>query len=452
MSDPGPRKSILLVEDDAILNDLVTRQLRGVGYNVNSAKRWRDAEAILAESEPDLVILDMCLPDANGADVIPKLSEDHPVIVLTAYGSIQNAVQAIKTGAFEYLSKPVNFDELEVEVERALKTAELQRDMEFVRDRERAGRKALMVGESPALKQLIGLIDAVAPSNATVLVQGESGTGKELVAREVHERSPRHDRNFVALDCCTLTENLFESELFGHERGAFTGAVSQKRGLIEAADGGTLFLDEIGEISPVGQAKLLRVIETRKFRRVGGVKDLEADVRIVAATNRDLGRQAREGTFRPDLYYRLSAFVVQVPPLRERRDDIAVLARHFLSRHDFSRRVHKDLSIGAERMLVSYDWPGNVRELRNVMERAIILSGTDPLVRSRHMGLPRSVERADTSAVRMSFEHEPSLEEVKRQYVESLHRKYRGHRAKLAAALDVSERNLYRLLKRYSLE
>jgi DNA-binding NtrC family response regulator len=445
-------KTILLVEDDVVLNELVSRQLKGVGYNVRSAKRWREAEAILAQCEPDLIILDMCLPDANGADIIPKLSEDHAVIVLTAFGSIQNAVQAIKTGAYEYLSKPVNFDELEVEVERALKTAELRRDIEFVRDRERAGRKSLMVGESPALLQLMKLIDAVAPSNATVLIQGESGVGKELVAREVHERSPRHDRNFVALDCCTLTENLFESELFGHERGAFTGAIAQKRGLIEAADGGTLFLDEIGEISAVGQAKLLRVIETRKFRRVGGVKDLEADVRIVAATNRDLARLAREGTFRSDLYYRLSAFVVQVPPLRERREDIAILARHFLAKHDFSRRVQKSLSQGAERMLVGYDWPGNVRELRNVMERAIILSGADSMVRSRHLGLPQTVERAATGAVRMSFEHEPSLEDVKRQYVESLHRKYGGHRSKLAVALGVSERNLYRLLKRYGLE
>jgi two-component system NtrC family response regulator len=447
-----PKKTILLVEDDAVLNGLVTRQLRGIGYGVIPAKSWREAENVLAGTEPDLVILDMCLPDANGTEIIPKLAIEFPVIVLTAYGSIQSAVQAIKTGAVEYLAKPVNFDELEVEVSRALENATLKRDIEFVRDRERAGRKSLMVGESKALRQLIGLIDAVAQSNATVLIQGESGVGKELVAREIHDRSPRADRNYVALDCCTLTENLFESELFGHERGSFTGAVAQKRGLIEAADGGTLFLDEIGEISPVAQAKLLRVIESRTFRRVGGVKDLHADVRIVAATNRDLGDLARQGTFRADLYYRLSAFVVMVPPLRERRDDVLVLARHFLANHDFSRRVRKELSRGAERLLVGYDWPGNVRELRNVMERAIILSGNEPLIRSSHLGLTQANDRAATGAVKLLFDHEPSLEDVKRHYVESLHRKYGGHRANLAAALDVSERNLYRLLKRFGIE
>ena len=448
----APKNTIMLVEDDAVLNDLIARQLRGIGYEVVCAKRWREAEQVIARDEPDLIVLDMCLPDADGAEIVPRLACEHPVIVLTAYGSIQNAVQAIKSGAVEYLSKPVDFDELEVEVERALANAALKRDIEFVRTRERAGRKSLMVGESPALRQLMGLIDAVAQSNATVLVQGESGVGKELVAREIHERSPRHDRNYVALDCCTLTESLFESELFGHERGAFTGAIAQKRGLIEAADGGTLFLDEIGEISPVAQAKLLRVIETRKFRRVGGVKDLEANVRIVAATNRDLAQLVREGSFRADLYYRLSAFVVTVPPLRNRREDIATLARHFLAKHDFSRPIHKELSREAERLLVGYDWPGNVRELRNVMERAIILSGGETLVRSRHLGLPQGQERGTTSIVQLTFEHEPTLEEVKRTFVETLHRKYSGHRAKLAVALGVSERNLYRLLKRFGLE
>ncbi len=452
MTELAQKRSILLIEDDAVLNDLISRQLKAIGYKVVSAKRWREAETILSTDEPDLVVLDICLPDADGADIVPKLACECPVIVLTAYGSIQNAVQAIKSGAVEYLSKPVDFDELEVEVERALANAALKRDIEFVRTRERAGRKSLMVGESPALRELMTLIDAVAPSNATVLIQGESGVGKELVAREIHERSPRHDRNYVALDCCTLTENLFESELFGHERGSFTGAVAQKRGLIEAADGGTLFLDEIGEISPVAQAKLLRVIETRKFRRVGGVKDLEAETRIVAATNRDLAQLVREGSFRADLYYRLSAFIVTVPPLRERREDIATLARHFLAKHDFSRPVHKELSREAERLLVGYDWPGNVRELRNVIERAIILSGAEPQVRARHLGLPQAQERHSTSAVQLTFEHEPTLEEVKRSFVENLHRKYSGHRAKLAVALGVSERNLYRLLKRFGLE
>ena len=451
MSAGEARRSILLVEDDALLRDLIGRQLHQAGYAVRSARLWRDAEAVLAQTEPDLIILDMRLPDANGLDLIAHLAEEHPVVVLTAFASIENAVQAVKRGAVAYLSKPVNLDELELEISRAIETATLRRDYAFVRDQQRARRQSLMVGASPALKQLEGLIDAVAQSTATVLIEGESGVGKELAAREIHDRSPRAERNYVVLDCCTLNENLFESELFGHEKGAFTGAITQKRGLIEAADGGTLFLDEIGEISAAAQAKLLRVIETRQFRRVGGVKDLSADTRIVAATNRDLAQMAKEGKFREDLYYRLSAITVRVPPLRERREDIAKLARHFLEKHDFSRPVKKELSRAAEAMLVAYDWPGNVRELRNTMERAIILSGADPMIHARNLGISTR-ESAQAGMIRMTFDHEPTLDDVKERYVRMLHAKYSGHRARLAAALGVSERNLYRLLARLGLE
>ncbi|MBL8565559.1 MAG: sigma-54-dependent Fis family transcriptional regulator [Hyphomicrobiaceae bacterium] len=445
------KKSLLVVEDDAVLRQLISRQLEDLGYRVMSAKCWRDVQAALTSFEPDLVILDMRLPDANGLDVMDEIASEHPVIVLTAYASIQNAVQAVRKGAVGYLSKPVNLDELELEVARAIENAAIKRDYEFVRGRERATRQSLLVGDSPALRELEGLIGAVAQSPATVLLEGESGVGKELAAREIHERSPRAERNYVVLDCCTLQENLFESELFGHEKGSFTGAVAQKRGLIEAADGGTLFLDEIGEISPSAQAKLLRLIETRSFRRVGGTKDLTSDARIVAATNRDLAQMAREGRFRADLYYRLSAFVIRLPPLRERRNDIPILARHFLEKHDFSRRIRKDLSRTAERTLVAYDWPGNVRELRNVMERAIILSGGDSTIHQRHFGLPADAGGA-SSDIKLNFDHVPTMEEVRRTYVEMLHAKLSGHRANLAAALGISERNLYRLLQRYGLE
>ena len=445
------KKTILLVEDDSVLKALIARQLEQIGYRVQAANGWREGDALLNRFEPDLIILDMRLPDANGLDLIEKLAADHAVIVLTAYASIQNAVQAVKSGAVAYLSKPVNLEELELEVSRALKNLALQRDYEFVRDRQKAKRQSLMVGDSPALSELERLIDAVAQSTTTVLLEGESGVGKELAAREIHDRSPRSERNYVVLDCCTLHDNLFESELFGHEKGAFTGAISQKRGLIEAADGGTLFLDEIGEISPAAQAKLLRIIETGQFRRVGGVKDLRADARIVAATNRDLAQMAKEGRFRQDLYYRLSAFAIRLPPLRDRREDVPMLASHFLEKHDFSRRFKKELSRGAERRLISYGWPGNVRELRNVIERAIILSGPDAVIHSRHLGLPEE-NGAEAGEIRMNFDHEPTLEEMKKNYVKMLHAKYSGHRARLAGALGVSERNLYRLLQRYGLE
>ncbi len=445
------KKSILVVEDDNVLKDLIARQLAHIGYRIQTAKCWKDTEALLQHSEPDLIILDMRLPDANGLDLIKTLADDHTVIVLTAYASIQNAVEAVKNGAFAYLSKPVNLEELELEVARALQSTALKRDYEFVRDRQRAKRQSLLVGSSPALRELDQLIDAVAQSTTTVLLEGESGVGKEVAAREIHERSARAERNYVVLDCCTLHENLFESELFGHEKGAFTGAVSQKRGLIEAADGGTLFLDEMGEISPTSQAKLLRVIETRQFRRVGGIKDLTADARIIAATNRDLATMAKEGRFRQDLYYRLSAFTIRVPPLRERREDIAILARYFLEKHDFSRRFKKELSRGAERALVAYDWPGNVRELRNVIERAIILSGAESIIHARHLGLPHDAGNG-SGEIKLAFDHEPTLEDVRLSYVKLLHSKYSGHRAKLASVLGVSERNLYRLLQRYGLE
>lgn len=450
--DRKMRRNILVIEDDNVLSHLISEELTANGYAVARVANWREGEAYLTREEPDLILLDIRLPDANGMDLVPKLASVYPVMVLTAYGSIRNAVQVMKSGVVHYLSKPIDIEELELEVGRALENADLRRDYEFVKDRQRevSARKSFLVGNSEALKRIITLIDAVATTDTTVLIQGESGVGKELVAREIHQRSARSNGNFVAVDCCTLQENLFESELFGHERGAFTGAVSQKRGLIEGTNDGTLFLDEIGELSLAMQAKLLRVIETFRFRRLGGVKDLTSHTRVVAATNRDLSDMSEKGKFRRDLYYRLSAFVITVPPLRTRREDIPALTHYFLSNHDFSRRLHKQLSTDALRTLMSYDWPGNVRELRNVMERAVILSGDHRLIHARHLGLP---EAAVPSArgVEISFDHEPTLEEVKKRYLETLMKKYSGHRAKLASCLGISERNVYRLIERYGL-
>ena len=282
-----------------------------------------------------------------------------------------------------------------------------------------------------------------------MLIHGESGAGKELVAHEIHERSPRAGRNYVALDCCTLHENLFESELFGHERGAFTGASMLKRGLIEAADGGTLFwtrsanfLHSAGEAAAGDRDQ---AVPPRRQR-----EGLTADVRIVAATNRDLAELARDGGFRADLYYRLSAFELKVPPLRQRREDILPLANHFIEKHDFSRRVVKTLSAAAERALVEYNWPGNVRKLRNVIERAIILSGNDGTIKLQHVTLSEASQTR--GAVTLSFDREVKLEDVEHAYVEAMHRKYSGHRSRLARALGISERNLYRLLSKYGLE
>jgi transcriptional regulator with PAS, ATPase and Fis domain len=335
------------------------------------------------------------------------------------------------------------------------------------------------VGNSPALGEVYKLVEAVAPTDVTVLIEGESGVGKELVAHEIHRRSLRGAGKYVTVDCCSLHETLFESELFGHERGAFTGADRKKIGLIETAEGGTLFLDEIGEIDASVQAKLLRVLETGRFRRLGGTKDLECDVRIIAATNRNLeqmshlqisrreyaGPERREtlspaygspgakhqAPFRPDLYFRLSRFVIRVPPLREHREDIPDLAKHFVGQRRFALDVTKSFSGKAIKRLTSYDWPGNVRELRNVVERAIIVSGREPKIRAEHLTFSPSGKDASIGTT-LSFSDEPTLQDVEVEYFKNLLDKYSGHREQVAHAAGISVRNLYRLIKKYQLD
>ncbi len=452
MTENRTAKTVLVVEDDAVLNDLVVTQLASLGLTSLGATSWKQAEDILTTSVLVLVLLDIRLPDVDGLDLVAQLSTQVPIVILTAYGSIEQAVDAMKAGASEYLSKPVNLEELEFAVKRTLDNAELRKSIEFFRANQGTWRKAFMIGTSDALMRVEQLVDAIAVEHTIVLIQGESGVGKELVARDIHDRSKRSEKNFVALDCCTLQENMFESELFGHEAGAFSGATSQRKGLISSADGGTLFLDEIGELSTGIQSKLLRVLETGEYRRLGGVKDLRSDARIVAATNHDLEEMTAAGQFRKDLYYRLNAFVINVPPLRSRREDIPSLARHFLENHDFSRRIDIEISPEAERALLAYDWPGNVRELRNVIERAIILSGQSGVITADHLGLSQpAIAHVGDVTVKLSFEHEPTLEELKLAYITNLYKKYSGHRAQIADSLGISERNVYRMIKRYGL-
>ncbi|MDJ0949054.1 MAG: sigma-54 dependent transcriptional regulator [Alphaproteobacteria bacterium] len=443
-------EKILVIEDDVTLNALIAKQLSRIGYRVHEANNWGEAEAYLARNEPQLILLDPKLPDADGFEKLPALVTQQPVIVLTAYGSVQNAVKSMQTGAADYMVKPVNLDELELVVQRVLETALLRQEHQFYRAQIQSRRRSFLTGHSPALRRVESLIDSVAPTDMTVLIQGESGVGKELVAHEIHARSPRSIRNFVALDCCTLQETLFESELFGHERGSFTGAYRQKKGLIEGAESGTLFLDEIGEISPPVQAKLLRMLETGYFRRVGGTKDLSANVRIVAATNAELEDRIQDGSFRADLFYRLSTFVIRVPPLRSRREDIPELVGFFIRNHGFSRRVNQTVSDGALRKLTAYDWPGNVRELKNVIERAIILAGESSEIRAEHLTFGAS-DQTGVSEVTLSFDREPTLEQVRRDYIAFLLERHDGRRADVAQALGISERNLYRLIQKYRL-
>jgi DNA-binding NtrC family response regulator len=442
---------ILVVDDDKVLNRLVIEQLKNMGYNGNSAHSWAEAQDYLSKNEPGLVILDCRLPDCDGYKVIPELSEQQPVIVFTAYASVRSAVNAIKNGATEYLTKPVDLEEFELVVTRVLEHATLRRDHKFCKQKMQALNGKNVLGHTMAMQNVHNLINSVAPSDMTVLIEGESGVGKQLVAQEIHRNSTRSEFHFVEIDCCSLHEQLFESELFGHERGAFTGANSRKQGLIEGAENGTLFLDEIGEIDSSIQSKLLRVLESGQFRRLGGTKDLKANVRIVAATNKQLEKMSSEGSFRPDLYYRLSAFMLQVPPLRERREDISDLVNYFILNHDFSRRFNKEISPKTMEELIQYDWPGNIRELKNVVERAIILSGDQSIILPSHLTYAIT-QTAGSMGVSLNFNHDPTLKEIEQLYLQKIITKFSGNRAHVAEIMGISERNLYRLIRKYQID
>jgi len=453
--------SILVVEDDTVLNRLLVKELGKAGYEVDGALSWQEARRRIAAFAPNLVLLDVNLPDADGFGPLSELARSRPVVMLTAYGNVNQAVEAMRLGAADYLVKPVNLDELEIVIRDALERSQWHAQKAI----RQADAASAMIGESPAMQQLRHLIAEVAGSDVTVLIQGESGAGKELVAQAIHAASPRHAESFVVVDCCTLQESLFESELFGHERGAFTGADRRKAGLIEAAEHGTLFLDEIGEASAAIQAKLLRVLETGRFRRVGANADLRADARIVAATNRDLRQRVSTGQFRDDLYYRLSTFVIDVPPLRARCTDIALLAKHFAARRRQSMGLAPvTFSAAAIDRLLAYDWPGNVRELRNVVERALILLGDRREVDAAHLGAleigagaPASAAPAGAAAPGaqtldeqgLTLHGEPTLEIIEREYLASLLKKYGGNRRRVAEVMGVSERTAYRMMDRH---
>lgn len=438
--------SILLVGGDDRSRGDLAETLQQCGYWVTAAANGDGAQRALVAQPPDLILLQDPWSHDVGRAAVERWTQDYPLLVLCSEAGVAAALEALRLGATEFLVRPVDRDELTGAIRRIVDHAILYRRGEFYTSVVRHEAPSLLVGESEPLRRLLSDLQAVAPTEATVLILGESGVGKEKVAQEIHRLSPRASGPLVAVDCCSLPETLFESELFGHERGAFTGAAQKKPGLIEQARGGTLFLDEIGEIPAPIQAKLLRVLETKRFRRLGSATDLEAEVRIVAATNRDLAGMAQRGEFRQDLLYRLNAFVVAVPPLRQRREDIAPLVRHFLAHPGFSTRIVKRVSEPAMQQLAAYDWPGNVRELRNVVERAIILSGNKLKIAPEHLTLPQSAERHVAAGVTLSFDHEPTLAEIERHYLQLLLARHQGRRAAVARALGIGERTLYRLL------
>ncbi len=439
-------KTILLVDDDAIFRSLLTRCVSDMGHEAIGCGTWTEAKAWLAEHEPDLIVLDYKLPDADSETLLAQLASRFAVVVLTGYGSIKNAVSVIQAGAADYLTKPVGLDEFRFALTRVLENAALRARCDYYRSLIAQGQAGTLVGKSPAMLAVHKLVSAVAPTEATVLIQGESGTGKEVLAQALHRQSLRNENALTTLDCSSFQEALFESELFGHERGAFTGADRQKKGMIEEAEGGTLFLDEIGEVSPTLQAKLLRVLETGTYRRLGGTKTLQANVRFIAATNIDLAQAAQNGSFRADLYYRLSSFVITMPPLRERREDIGLLAQHFIEK--FSKTTRPSLSQAAYSILLSHPWPGNVRELRNAIERALILCAGAPSIEAEHLAFINP--NVGLTGLALQFNNEPTLEDIERSYfLEALNR-HGGNRAQIAKTLGVSERQVYRMVKKYA--
>ena len=443
--------NILIVDDEKNMRFVVGRALSGAGHDVREASSGEEALAAFQESIPDLVILDQRMPGMGGLNTLTEIKKEHPqlpVIMLTAHGNVESAVQAMKAGATEYLTKPFDVEELKLTVAKALKVSRLEQQVDFLRgELDRDYDTSGIIGESPQMKEIMQTVARVAASDASVMIYGESGTGKELIARAVHEQSSRHDKPFIQLSCAALPETLLESELFGYEKGAFTGAGDSKPGRFELADTGTLFLDEIGDISLTVQVKLLRVLEQMSFERLGGSKTINVDVRLIGATNRDLPAMIKKGEFREDLYYRLNVIPIGMPPLRERRGDIALLARHFLERF----APDKKLADASLKLLKDYYWPGNVRELQNTIERATILSREqvirpEDLPAEVRMGAPLSGE-----AIRLPAEG-VALEKVERELIMQALERTGGNRTRAAELLGISRHTLLYRVEKYGLE
>ncbi len=387
--------NILVIDDEKLIRWSLKERLTREGHAVTEAEDGKSAAAALEAELPDLVLLDMKLPDTDGLTILKSIQErapELPVIIITAYSTVDTAVEAMRLGAYDYISKPFDLDELTITARRALEASALRREVkEHAREQKSKFGIHNLVGKARSMQEIGALVRKVSQSQAsTVLIRGESGTGKDVIARAIHVESARADKPFMNITCTALQDTLLESELFGHEKGAFTDAKNQKKGLFELANGGTVFLDEIGDMSPTLQAKLLRALEERAFRRVGGSQDIKVDVRIIAATNRPLEKLIEEKKFREDLYYRLNIITVDVPPLRDRRADIPLLVDHFLKRFasEFRKSVN-DVSSEGLRKLEGYDWPGNVRELKNVIERAVLL-GSGPVIAADDLTLGRA--------------------------------------------------------------
>lgn len=444
---PAERARLLAVDDDPGILEMERDVLSAEGYVVETALSGEDAIRRAHESPFDIVLSDLRMPSMDGLDLLKEFAEidpEMPVIILTGHGDITSAVASIKNGAYDYLTKPLHVQKLVITVEKALERRQLRANIDLLQKQIR-GRDHLgaLIGTCPAVQQVFQKIEHVAPTNSTVLILGDSGTGKEMVAKEIHRLSPRHDRPFVALSCSNLPQALLESELFGHERGSFTGATACKPGLFEAAQGGTIFLDEIASTSTQTQAGLLRVLQEREVRRVGSNVSRKVDVRVIAATNLDLDKAMEEGTFRADLYYRLSSVVLTLPRLRDRVEDIPLLASHFLQKVcENLKKPPRRLSPRAMELLTGYAWPGNVRELENVIEHAVIFS-------PREVIRPKDLTRSVAGLFR--DEYPDTLEDLEKRHIEEILKRTSGNKVHAAKILGIPRSSLYRKLRRFEL-
>jgi two-component system nitrogen regulation response regulator NtrX len=458
-------ESILIVDDEEPILNSLSRVLEDEGYGVTVAKSGGEALKVMAADPPDLLLLDIWMPEMDGLQTLKRAREQSPrlqVMMMSGHGSIETAVKAIKLGAYDYIEKPLSLENVTLRVRHALDQHRLEE--ENLTLRAKVERRFELVGTSPAMQRLRQLIATAGPTNGRVLVSGENGTGKELVARAIHQQSPRRDKPFVAVNCAAIPENLIESELLGHERGAFTGATVQKRGQFEQADGGTLFLDEIGDMSLNTQAKVLRVLQEQQFMRVGGIKVIKVDVRVIAASNKNLAQEIEKGHFRDDLFYRLNVLPMEVPPLRDRREDIPLLVRHFLQTHAEEQWLKvKEVTPEAMEVLKQYDWPGNIRELRNLIERLMIMvpgavieaSHAAMFLQSR-VGVPMGASSGTSSMSVLTAKHYESLRDARnafeREYISRKLREHSWNVSRTADDLQIERSHLHRKIKLLNIE
>jgi DNA-binding NtrC family response regulator len=454
---PDSMKHVLLVEDEAPLREALAEQLADRGYAVEQAESGETALAKLADFAFDVIITDLRLPGIDGSAVIDAALDRYPdivAIVVTGFGTVKDAVEAIKRGAWDFVSKPFQIDELLLALDSALEQRRLKSENAYLRAQlDERHRFEGLIGKSPAMKRLFQLLETVAATNSTILITGETGTGKEVVARAIHHNSPRKTHRFVALNCSAIPETLLEAEIFGHVRGAFTGAIGNREGRLEQAHRGTLFLDEVGTMSPGLQMKLLRVLQEREFERVGDSKTTKVDVRVIAATNSDLQKMVAEGQFREDLYYRLNVIPVHIPPLRERRDDIPLLVQHFLEKFRGGGTVVVTVSQEAMRRLMSYAWPGNVRQLENATERAVAFGGSRGQIEAAD--LPPEVAGAEPPSVSGSLalpddgmDLDAFVANIERELIQRSLERTGGNKGQAAKLLNLKRTTLVEKLKR----